>query len=97
MSAGLITRTEDTPYFLQGIRLSRHSESGGRASSRVRWQRTRLAARSRPDYRPGADCAVQGRKAQKRPTRLFGGWSTPGCRSVTGDGFDQPNRRATTM
>ncbi len=54
--------------------------------------RARLAARLRPDSRPGADCAVQGRKAQKRPTRLTGGFRPPGRRSVTGAAVESQNQ-----
>jgi hypothetical protein len=51
-------------------------------------------ANPKPTSRPGANCAVQGREAQKRPTRLFGGLSPPGCRYDTGIGCNKPNRRA---
>jgi hypothetical protein len=86
VSAGVRTRTEDTPQFLKGtspnlMGLRSIVDALGGANP------TRL--------RPGADCAVQGRKTQKRPTRLFGGFLPPGCRSVTGNGCKKPNRRAT--
>jgi hypothetical protein len=81
MSVGVITRTSDAPHIVRFRPFSRVMRSiedalGGANPTRLR---------------PGADCAVQGRKAQKRPTRLTGGLSPPGCRSDTGDGCDKPN------
>src|SRR5258708_38466045 len=76
MSVGVETRTSDC-RILSDLFASRLCFEG------CGYLRARLAARLRPDSRPGADCAVQGRKAQKRPTRLTGGFPPPPPPPVT--------------
>ena len=80
VSAGVRTRTEDTPQFLKGtspnlMGLRSIVDALGGANP------TRL--------RPGADCAVQGRKAQKRPTGLTGRLFTPRLSVCHGHGCEK--------